>query len=104
MTDFLSREAREEKALGTGEDEGQLALVVSLLSSSDLETFVVDVKHHFCGEAVQEEDPKICHRIRRTSNYFLIWNDELFLRTPLGPYTSSRSASTSRPSTPSTTG
>lgn len=81
--EFLLREACEEAALGTVEHDCQIALV-TLFSSFYFEPFLAEVKRHLCGEKVQEEGPKLRRRIRRASNSFLIWNDELFRRTPLG--------------------
>lgn len=82
--DFLSRQALEEPALGIAEDDGQVAMV-TLCDERDLEPFLVEIKRHLRGEVIHEHDPRLRRGIRRASKSFLVWNDELFRRTPLGP-------------------
>ena len=80
--DFLSRHAWHEPALESGDDEGQVAVVIE---EPDLEPHLLDIKRHLEGRPVQVGDPRLRRNIRRASNSFLVWDHQLFRRTPHGP-------------------
>lgn len=83
--DFLSRFAAPNRAPKRNEDEGELALaVVPGSEESHLEHFLRNFTLYLKGMTVLEQDSPARMSTRRSANDFLVWNGNLFRRTPLG--------------------
>ena len=81
--DFLSRHAHSDPAIDTGDDEG--LVMVAVPAQVDLEPALQDIKLHLEGKEMVTEDVRLRRNARRAGRHFLVWNNQLFRRTTLGP-------------------
>lgn len=82
--DFLPRDAAMSPPIGLDEDEGEVA-IVAFEADAGLEPVLVDLRRFLLGMPLLEKDPKARRAVRRLSKSFIVWNHQLFHRTPLGP-------------------
>lgn len=81
--DFLSREAHMAPAIDTGEDEGEMAFVVA--EEPNLEPVLLGIRRNLLGKDMLVQDDHLRKNARRAAKAFLLWGDDLYRRTSLGP-------------------